>query len=142
MEQLSEFKSQLKSSEMVAVEETGNDRYFVRQLSGQVHELKMVTPSQFKVIKQSIKNIDRHDAELLALFLSKRILPEIRMSEELRVQLKSLARTRDKLVLRTTLKNKVHNLINYHGIIIQREDFSNEKGLKRVLSYPVNEIAN
>jgi len=142
MEDLEEFIAGLQSEDLVAVESTGNARYFAEQLRSHVKEVKVVNPSQFKVIKNSIKKTDKHDAELLALFLSRGMLPEIRVPEALQAQLKSLAQTRDKLVkLRTTLKNKIHNILNGHGIVSKREDFTSEKGLSRALSYPVSELA-
>jgi len=39
------------------------------------------------------------------------------------------------------LKNKIHNILNAHGIVSHREDFSSDKGLAHVLSYAVNEAA-
>ena len=51
----------------------------------------------------------------------------------------SLAQTRDKLVkLRTTLKNKVNNLLAARGILIRKESLSSEKGLAEVLAAPVS----
>jgi transposase len=44
----------------------------------------VVNPGQFKVISQSVKKTDRNDAELLALYLSKGLLPEVRMKERSR----------------------------------------------------------
>jgi NADPH:quinone reductase-like Zn-dependent oxidoreductase len=38
----------------------------------------VVNPSQFKVISQSVKKTDKNDAELLALYLAKGLLPEVR----------------------------------------------------------------
>jgi len=102
----------------------------------------VVNPRQFKVISNSVKKTDKQDAEQLALFLSKDMLPEVRMKDEKRSQLKSLANTRDKLVkLRTALKNKVHNILNAHGIVTSREAFSSNKSLDGLKDYPVNELA-
>jgi len=70
------------------------------------------------------------------------MLQEVRMKDAKSSQIKSLCNTRDKLVkFRTSLKNKIHNILNAHGIISKREDFNSEKGLKRALSYPVNAMA-
>ncbi len=127
---------------MIAVESTGNDRYFAEQVHSHVKEVKVVNPTQFKVIKNSIKKTDKHDAELLALFLSRGMLPEIRVPGALQAQLKSLAQKREKLVkLCTTLRKKIHNILNGHGIVSKREDFSTEKGLCKALSYPRDELA-
>ena len=64
------------------------------------------------------------------------------IKDECYSKIKSLCNTRDRLVkLRTSLKNKIHNILLAHGIITKREDFSSEKGLKRVQSYALGEIA-
>ena len=136
MKQLEEFKRELRQDDVVAVEATGNSRYFVKQIAPLVGSVQVVNPSQFRVIRDSVKKTDKHDSELLALFLSKGLLPQVRQKAELQAQLKSLAQTRDKLVkLRTTLKNKLHNILNAHGIITKREAFSSKKGLRKVLEY-------
>jgi len=107
-----------------------------------VEEVVVVNPRQFKVISQSVRKTDGSDAELLAFYLSKGLLPEIRMRDELSDEIKSLCVTRDKLVkLRTALKNKIHNILNAHGIQSRREDYSSEKGLRKVFEYPIHSIA-
>lgn len=98
MKQLDEFKRDVGGEDVVAIEATGNSHYFVKQIGGLVKEMQIVNPSQFRVIKDSIKKTDKHDSELLALFLSKGLLPAVRPKEDIHAQLKSLAQTRDKLV--------------------------------------------
>ena len=68
-----------------------------------------------------------HDAKTLAQFLARDLLPEVRLQ------------TRDKLVkLRTTLKNKINNLLAGRGILIRRESLSSDKGLEQVLQASVS----
>jgi transposase len=101
----------------------------------------VVNPHQFQVISRSVKKTDENDAKLLAEFLSKDMLPEVRMKDEVHARVASLAQTRDKLVkLRTTLKNKVNNLLAARGILIPKEHLSSEKGLMEVLNFPVTEL--
>ena len=143
MKQLESFKGELRKEDVVAVEATGNSRYFVKQIASLVERVEVVNPSQFRVIRDSVKKTDKHDSELLALFLSKGLLPKVRQKAELQAQLKSLAQTRDKLVkLRTTLKNKLHNILNAHGIVTKREAFSSKKGLRKVLEYDLDPTAH
>ena len=143
MKQLESFKGELRKEDVVAVEATGNSRYFVKQIASLVDRVEVVNPSQFRVIRDSVKKTDKHDSELLALFLSKGLLPKVRQKAELQAQLKSLAQTRDKLVkLRTTLKNKLHNILNAHGIVTKREAFSSKKGLRKVLEYDLDPTAH
>lgn len=142
MDQLADFISVLESSDQVAFEATGNSHYFSEQLRPYVSEIAIVNPRQFRVISDSVKKTDKTDAEQIALFLSKGMLPTVRKQDEHIIQIKSLVHTRDRLVkLRTSLKNKIHNILNAHGIVIKRESLSSKKGLAKVLSYDVPDIA-
>jgi transposase len=136
------LRRDLRKTDRLAVEATGNARWFSDQVKDWVEKVVVVNPRQFKVISQSVRKTDETDAELLALFLSKGLLPEIRMRDELSNEIKSLCVTRDKLVkLRTSLKNKIHNILNAHGIQSHREDYSSEKGLRKVFEYPIRSVA-
>ena len=140
--ELEEFKRGLQQTDRIAVESTGNSRWFLNQVKDKVSEVTVVNPCQFKVIVNSTKKTDKADSELLAFYLSKGMLPEVVMKDEYSSQIKSLCNTRDKLVkLRTTLKNKIHNILLSHGIISKREDFSSEKGLRKAQSYALGEMA-
>ncbi len=142
IEDLDKFRAGLKKEDHIAVESTGNARYFVNQIKEKVGRVIVVNPRQFKVISNSVKKTDKRDSEHLALFLSRDMLPEVRMKGEQQSQIKSLANTRDKLVkLRTALKNKIHNILNAHGIVSAREAFSSNKSLEAITDYPVNELA-
>jgi transposase len=138
MKELPEFVKTLRRSDQVAVESTGNTRLFYEAIAGQVKRVVVVNPMQFKVISQSVKKTDKNDAETLALFLAKdHPLPEVRMKDKTQAQMASITQTRDKLVkLRTTLKNKINNILSSHGVELKREELSSEKGLNRVLSFP------
>lgn len=136
LEELPLFIDTLEATDRVAVEVTGNSRYFVKRIEQHVSKVVVVNPRQFRVIEESVKKTDHNDAELLAQFLSfEGLLPEVRMAEETAGQLKSLANTRNKLVqLRTALKNKIHGILNFHGIAAKREAFSSDKGLSRAMN--------
>ena len=137
------FVSELKSDDMVGVESTNNTRYFVNQMRDSVKEVKVINPSQFKVISKSVKKTDKNDARVIAEFLSKDMVPEVRMKDKKTAQINSLANTRDKLVkLRTALKNKIHNILSSHGILLKKESLSSEKGLNRILDQPVDPTAH
>jgi transposase len=91
----------------LAFEATGNTRYFFNQVAPQVSKTIVVNPSHFKVASESVKKTDKADAERLAFYLSKGMLPEVRMRDELSSQVKSLTHTRDKLVkVRASLKTR------------------------------------
>lgn len=137
------FVSRLNYDDMVGVESTNNTRYFVNQIGDTVHKVKVVNPSQFKVISKSVKKTDKNDAKVIAEFLSKDMVPEVRMKDKKTAQINSLANTRDKLVkLRTALKNKIHNILSSHGILLKRESLSSDKGLNHILQQPVEPTAH
>jgi transposase len=139
---LDTFARKLKSTDEIAVESTGNTRFFCEAVKQKVSRVVVVNPAQFKVISRSVKKTDKNDAETLALFLSKDLLPEIRMKDKLHSQISSLSQTRDKLVkLRTTLKNKINNIASSYGIQLRKEAMSSEKGLMGVLSLGVDELS-
>lgn len=130
------FKKTLRRRDLVAVEATGNTAWFVEQIRSRVRKVVVVDPNQFKVIRKSVKKTDKHDAKALALFLSKDMLPEARMKQKTHSQLYSLAATRDKLVKqRTALVNKIHNVLNSHGLKFKKETLTTEKGLRSVMAF-------
>jgi len=135
------FAKTVKATDEVAVEATGNARLFCAAMKEAGCRIVVVNPHQFQVISRSVKKTDEHDAKVLAEFLSKDMLPEVRMKDEVHARVASLAQTRDKLVkLRTTLKNKVNNLLAARGILIGRESLSSEKGLAEVLAASVSAL--
>jgi len=134
LSKLAVFQKELRRTDRVAVEATGNTRWFVGQIKELVAQVVIVNPNQFEVIRKSVKKTDRHDARALAQFLSKEMLPEARMKDEPASQINSLAETRDKLVkLRTTFVNKLHALHRGRGINSRKSQFLSQKGLKAAL---------
>ncbi len=141
LEQLPRFVGKLRPTDEVAVEVTGNTRLFYDAVAPHVAKVVVVNPTQFKVIRQSVKKTDRHDARTLALYLSKGMLPEVRMKDKLHAQLASLTQTRDTLVKqRTALKNKVNNILSAHGINLRKEALSGDAALEEVLRMPFDAI--
>jgi transposase len=128
------FKSVLHFDDYVAVEATGNSRFFHSQVAPLVSKCIVVNAGQFSVIKQSVSKTDRNDARALAQFLSKGLLPSSRVKDELHAQINSLAQTRDRLVkLRTALLNKVHAHLKAHGRESRKEAYDHPGNLRKVL---------
>jgi transposase len=141
MGELKQFSAQLREDDEVAVESTGNTRLFYDAVVEHVSHVAVVNPSQFKVISQSVKKTDKNDAELLALYLAKGLLPEVRMKERLPREVNHLAQTRDLLVKqRSALKTKLNNMLSAEGINLKRESFSSNKALERVLNLPLSRL--
>lgn len=141
LKELGQFQASLAATDQVAVEATGNTRHFREAIKSLVSKVVVVNPSQFEVIRKSVKKTDRHDARTLALFLSKEMLPESRLKDPAQAQLNSVAHTRDKLVkLRTTLVNKLHALHVGVGIKSKKSSFGSAKGLRRALERSWDEL--
>src|SRR2546428_2913741 len=135
LEDLARFVKKLRSTDEVAVEVTGNTRLFHDAVAPHVARVAAVDPNQFKVISHSVKKTDPSDARNLALYLEKDLLPEVRMKDKTQAQLASLTQTRDTLVkLRTSLKNKINNILSAHGINLDKEALASEKKLTEVLT--------
>lgn len=66
MEDLPGFTKKLRAGDEIAVEMTGNTRYFHEAVASHVARLVTVDPNQFKVISQSVKKTDPNDARNLA----------------------------------------------------------------------------
>ena len=141
LEDLARFVKKLRPSDEVAVEITSNTRLFHDAVAPHVKRVVVVDTHQFRVISQSVKKTDPNDARLLSLYLSKGLLPEVRMKDKEHGQLASLTQTRDTLVkLRTALKNKVNNILSARGLNLAKEALSSEKKLAEVLELPFDEI--
>jgi transposase len=141
LEDLSRFVKKLRLEDELAVEVTGNTRLLVDAVVSHVARIAVVDTNQFRVISRSVKKTDSNDARLLALYLSKGLLPEVRMKDKQHGQLASLTQTRDTLVkLRTALKNKINNLLSARGINLAKEALSSEKKLNEVLALPFDEL--
>jgi len=133
---IDEFRKTLRSRDFLAVEATGNTAWFVSQIRDRVKKVTVVDPYKFEVIRKSVKKTDKNDARTLAFYLSKDMLPEARMKTKENAQLNSLATTRDKLVKqRTALINKIHGVLNSHGIKFKKESLGTEKGLKSIWAF-------
>jgi transposase len=138
---LAKFAKKLRPSDEVAVEITGNTRLFYDAVAPHVARVVVVDTNQFRVISQSVKKTDPNDARRLSLYLSKGLLPEVRMKDKEHGQMASLTQTRDTLVkLRSALKTKVNNLLSARGINLPKEALSSEKRLGEVLELRFDEI--
>jgi len=137
------FAKMLSKEDWLAVEATGNTAFFVKEIEKQSGKIVVVNPYQFKVISNSAKKTDENDAKILALFLEKDMLPEVRIKRDEQAKLSSVAHTRDKLVkLRTVLKNKVNNIFARNALVLSKEFLSSEKGLKEVEKADFDTVTN
>lgn len=141
LEELPQFIKKLRANDEVAVEITGNTRLFYEAVRPHVERVVVVDTNQFHVISRSVKKTDDRDAALLALYLSKGLLPEVRMKDKQHAQVASLVQTRDSLVkLRTSLKNKINNMLSARGMNLRKEALSSDKKLEEIVNLPFDEV--
>lgn len=143
LEQMREFLASLRADDELAVEATGNSRWFCRQVAGRVKRIVVVNPHQFRVICDSTKKTDRRDAALLAEYLEKDLLPEVRQKTDQQSEVAQLAAARDQLVkMRTMLKNQVHGLLRSHGVLISKQKLASRKGQTQLHAIPLPALAS
>ena len=136
------FKEDLRETDELGVEATTNARYLVREVEDEVERVVIINPLRFKVISESVKKTDKEDARVIAKYLSKDLVPEVRMRSKEEQELSSLIETRDKLTkLRAALKNKLHGIMNANGYVSKKEQFSSEKSLERMLDLKMSDTS-
>jgi len=96
--EMDKFVNTLEAGDQIAVEATGNTRWFSEQVREKVRRVVVVNPRQFEVVKNSCKKTDKNDALNLARFLRADLLPEVRAKREAAMRVQSLVQTRTKLV--------------------------------------------
>lgn len=130
---IEEFRSELREDDEVGIESTGNTGYFIRKIMDKVKVVRVINPQQFKVISESAKKTDEEDAVKIAYFLSKGLIPGVRIRDKEEDELRSMIKAREKMVkFRVTLKNMIHGILNANGIMTKQEEFCSEKGLERL----------
>ena len=117
----------------VAVESTGNARYFKYRVERIGVRVVVVNTLKFKVINESVKKTDKHDASTLAEFLEKDMLPVSRLCSQQSEELRRLLKVRTSLV-RTivSVKNQNHGLLLSLGIESARGSLQSQKERRRV----------
>lgn len=112
----------------IAIETTGNARFFKNRMEAEGFEVVVVNTNKFKVITMSTKKNDANDAATLVFYLYKEMLPEAHVcdqtSEEIRRMLK--ART---ILVRTSVKvkNQIHGMMLGYGIETKAAQLQSKK---------------
>jgi transposase len=119
----------------VAVESTGNARYFVSRMERLGIKCKVINTLKFKIVNQSVKKTDKHDAKTIAEFLSKDMLPESVLCSIESETIRRLLKTRTILV-RTgvKIKNQLHGLLLGLGIEVARGQLQSKKKRQQILN--------
>jgi transposase len=118
----------------VAVESTGNTRYFKRRVEEAGVKVRVINTLKFKIVNESVKKTDRHDAATIAEFLEKDMLPEARLCSPASEELRRILKTRKVLVQTiVTVKNQLHGLLMSYGIEVSRGSLQSKKGRQAAL---------
>ena len=101
----------------LAVEATGNARYFKNKMEAEGFGVVVVNTNQFKVITMSTKKNDANDAATLAYYLLKDMLPESHLCDQTSEEIRRMLKTRSILVQATVkMKNQIHGMMLGYGI--------------------------
>ena len=126
----------------VGVESTGNTRYFKNVMERAGVGVTVINTLKFKVVNESVKKTDKHDAATIAEFLEKDMLPESKLCSETSEQLRRLLKVRKTLVRTTVVvKNQIHALLTAIGMEDAKGSLQSKKGRQKVLD-ALNERKN
>ena len=118
----------------VAVESTGNTRYFCNRVLQEGISVKVINTMKFKVVRESVKKTDKRDAITIAKFLEKDMLPESVLCSQKSEEIRRIIKSRSILVKAlVSLKNQVHGLLLGYGIETKRGQLHSKKERQRIL---------
>jgi transposase len=118
----------------IAVESTGNTRFFKNEIEKLGVEVLVVNTLKFKVVNESVNKTDKRDAKTIAEFLTKDMLPLVNLSSEKSEKLRRLVNVRKELVkTRVKLKNTIHGMLLSFGIETKAGQLNSKKGLEKVI---------
>ena len=123
----------------LAVETTGNARYFKNRMESEFFVVKVVNTNRFKVITMSTKKTDANDAATLAYYLMKEMLPEAHLCSQTSEEIRRLLKTRSVLVQSMVkIKNQIHGMMLGYGI----ETKASQLQSKRKRQELINDLAD
>jgi len=118
----------------VGVESTGNTRYFKNRMEEAGIGVTVINTLKMKVVNESVKKTDKHDAATIAEFLEKDMLPESQLCSRESEQLRRLLRARESLVTtEVVIKNQIHGLLTSEGMEDVKGSLQSKKGRQEVL---------
>lgn len=118
----------------VAVETTGNAKYFKNKMEKEGFGVTVVNTNKFKVITLSTKKTDINDATTLAYYLMKEMLPESHLCDQTSEEIRRVLKTRSILVSSTVkIKNQIHGMMLGYGIETKSAQFQSKKKRQELL---------
>ena len=125
----------------IAVESTGNTKYFKKKMEEAGFEVHIVNTMKFKIIEEMNKKNDKNDARSLAEYLIKDMIPEVYLCSEESEILKSLIKHRSTLKQTIIkLKNQIHEIMLGFGIETKNGQLNSKTGRMKMLKILENEL--
>lgn len=119
----------------LAVEATGNARYFKNKMESEGFGVLVVNTNKFKVITTSTKKTDANDAATLSFYLSKDMLPEAHLCDQTSEEIRRMLKTRSILVSSTVkIKNQIHGMMLGYGIQTSSAQFQSKKKRQELIN--------
>ncbi len=119
----------------LAVESTGNARFFKNRMETEGFMVMVINTNKFKVITMSTKKTDANDAATLAYYLMKKMLPEAHLCDQSSEELRRMLKTRTILVQATVkIKNQIHGMMLGYGIETKSAQFQSKKKRQELMN--------
>ena len=113
---------------------TGNTRYFKNQVEKVGAEVTVINTLKFKVINESAKKTDKHDAATISEFLKANMLPESYLCNKETENIRRLLKARERTVRHVVgIKNEIHALLVSIGFEDEARSLQSKKGRQKVL---------
>jgi transposase len=133
-EGLNDFRKSVSRKDEIAIESVSNAYFFCTELEHFVKKIVVVSSSNFQIINKSIKKTDKHDAEALAYYLSKNMLPKARVKSKIYYDLASLTHTREQLSgAKLRLINRAYFIAGRHGKRIEKRRLGYKTSFNRYI---------
>jgi len=129
------FLLNVSKDSKIALESSSCWQYTFDYLVDAGYEVVLANPSRIRLIAESRKKTDKHDAMVLANLLRTNMLPTSYAAPfDVRVE-RQITRHRLSLVnIRVEVKNKIHAILRRHGIQTEIDDIFTQKGISYIQS--------
>lgn len=124
------FLLNVSKDSKIALESSSCWQYIYDYLVDAGYYVVLANPARIRLIAESRKKTDKHDAKILADLLRTNMLPKSYAAPfHVRVQ-RQITRHRLSLVnIRVEIKNKIHAILRRHGIQTELDDLFTQKGI-------------
>ena len=120
----------------LAVETTGNAKYFKNKMEAEGFYVLVVNTNKFKVISTSTSKTDANDALTLAYYLSKEMLPKSYLCDQTSEEIRRMLKTRSILVSTIVkIKNQIHGMMLGYGVETNSAQFQSKKKRQELINY-------